>query len=123
MVSNIVLGTNNLEQAEQFYDRLLTLFDAKQVMKNERSILWKSAGSDTGIAVCMPYDGNPASHGNGSMVGLKAKSVEQLENVYATALKQGGSCEGEPGERKPGVNAAYFRDPDGNKAAFFQFGG
>lgn len=122
MVSNIILGTNNLKRAEQFYDTLLALFGAEQVMKNERSVLWKSADSETGIAVCTPFDGKSASHGNGCMVGLKAKSLNQLHEVYATALKLGGRSEGEPGERKPGVNAAYFRDPDGNKFGIFYLG-
>lgn len=119
MISNIILGTNNLKRAEQFYDTLLALFGAEQVMRNERSILWKSADSESGIAVCTPFNGKPATHSNGSMVGLKANSLSQLQDVYTTALELGGSCEGKPGERKPGVNAAYFRDPDGNKFGIF----
>ena len=119
MVTNIILGTNDLVKAEQFYDALLFMFDAKQTIKNDRSILWKSENNSVGIAVCLPYDELPASSGNGCMVGLKAESVEHLKNVYQTALKLGGSCEGEPGERSPGVYAAYFRDPDHNKFGIF----
>lgn len=119
MISNIILGTDDLEKSEVFYDSLLALFDAKQVMKSDRFILWKSEASEVGIAVCIPYDGQAATNGNGGMVGLKAGSISEVEIVYETALTLGGSCEGKPGERKPGVFAAYFRDPNENKFGVF----
>lgn len=119
MLTNVLLGTNDLVRSESFYDALLALFDAKQVMKNERSILWKTRDDAVGIAVCLPFDGAPATHGNGAMVGLKARSIGHLVDLYETALRLGGSCEGAPGERRPGVHAAYFRDPDRNKFGIF----
>jgi len=119
VLTNVLLGTNDLARAEAFYDTLLSLFGAKQVMKNERSILWKPADNGTGIALCTPYDGGPATNGNGAMVGLRASSFEELVNIYETALRLGGSCEGAPGQRRPGVHAAYFRDPDLNKFGVF----
>lgn len=119
MLTNVLLGTNDLARSESFYDALLARLGAKQVMKNERSILWKSSDDGVGIAVCLPYDGGAATHGNGAMVGLKARSIEHLVDIYDTALRLGGSCEGAPGERRPGVHAAYFRDPDRNKFGIF----
>ena len=47
--------------------------------------------------------------------------MKLLDRLYALALKNGGSSEGEPGLRPqygPGFYAAYVRDPDGNKLAF-----
>jgi catechol 2,3-dioxygenase-like lactoylglutathione lyase family enzyme len=122
MLTNVILGTNDLLKAEAFYDALLALFGAKQTMKNERSILWKPINGSTGIAVCAPYDGQPATSGNGSMVGLKVESLDELNTVYETALRLGGTCEGPPGERRPGVYAAYFRDLDKNKFGVFFVG-
>lgn len=119
MLTNILLGTNDLARSEVFYDKLLGLLGAKQAMKNERSILWKSADNGVGIALCLPHNGAPATNGNGTMVGLKAGSFEELVNIHATALCLGGTCEGAPGERRPGVFAAYFRDPDLNKFGVF----
>jgi len=72
MLTNALLGTNDLDRAEQFYDRLLALFGATKTMRTERSILWKPADGGVGIAVCVPFDGAPATHGNGSMLGLPA---------------------------------------------------
>jgi hypothetical protein len=119
MLTNVILGTNDLGKAEVFYDSLLALFDAKQAMKNDRSILWKPGNGGSGIAVCMPHDGQPATNGNGTMVGLKAGSLDVLAVIYETALRLGGTCDGPPGERKPGVHAAYFRDLDQNKFGVF----
>ena len=127
MISNVLLGTQDLSRAEKFYDQLLALFEAEQSLRNERSILWTSPHSPVGIALCLPFDGEAASCGNGAMVqwcngamvGLKATSITQLKQVYQTALALGGQCEGPPGERKPGVHAAYFRDLDGNKFGVF----
>lgn len=119
MITNIILGTNNLNQAETFYDSLLSLFGAKQTKRNERSILWKSEEKGVGIAICTPHNKDPATHGNGTMVGLSADSVEKVTQVYEKALELGGSCAGKPGERVPGIHAAYFRDLDQNKFGVF----
>jgi hypothetical protein len=119
MIRNVILGTNNLAKAEVFYDSLLLLFDATQVMRNERSILWKPKDGGVGIAICTPYNQQLATNGNGTMVGLQATSLEHLVTVYEAALRLGGTCEGPPGERRPGIHAAYFRDLDWNKFGIF----
>ncbi|GAB6261195.1 VOC family protein [Photobacterium sp. CCB-ST2H9] len=119
MVSNILLGTNDIARSEAFYDALLALFDATKTMKTKRSVLWQTKNDSVGIAVCLPHDGEMATNGNGTMVGLKANSTDMVKKVYLTALELGGTDEGEPGERKPGVFAAYFRDPDNNKFGVF----
>ena len=48
-----------------------------------------------------------------------AKNPAQVDEVYATAIAQGGTCEGKPGDRGGGFYAAYFRDLDGNKLNAF----
>ena len=119
MITNILLGTHDLRRAEVFYNELLAEFGARQVMKNARSILWKTPDSPVGIALCLPFDGQPASSGNGTMIGLKGQSAQNVTDIYNKAIGLGASCEGPPGERRPGVFAAYFRDPDGNKFGLF----
>jgi predicted lactoylglutathione lyase len=63
----------------------------------------------------MPYDGNPATFGNGVMATLGAENREQVDKAHAAALANGGSDEGGPGVRENGYYVAYWRDPDGNK--------
>jgi predicted lactoylglutathione lyase len=70
--------------------------------------------------ICKPFDGAPATAGNGSMVALRAKNWLQVGAFHAAALANGGTSEGNPGLRlqyNPDFYAAYVRDPDGNKLA------
>ena len=72
------------------------------------------------MSVIKPFDGKPATVGNGVMVALQAASKEQVGAVHKKALELGGKDEGAPGPRGAGFYAAYFRDLDGNKLnAFF----
>ena len=121
MISHINLGSNNLEAAEAFYNELLALFDGKQAFKSDRTIYYTlNDGSGANLAINTPFDGEPASSGNGTMVALGAADRDQVDTVYNKALELGGSCEGEPGERLGGaMYAAYFRDLDGNKFGVF----
>ena len=68
------------------------------------------------------FDRKPATTGNGTMVSLAIDSLKTSNALHAKALEPGGTVEGAPGERMPGFYAAYFRDPDGNKLAFFKMG-
>ncbi|WP_066018733.1 VOC family protein [Endozoicomonas atrinae] len=119
MISNILLGTNDINKAEIFYNELLSLFQAKQVIKKEDAILWKTSDDSVGLAICKPHNQLEATSGNGCMVGLKASSDEMVVKVYDRAISLGATCEGPPGERKEGVFAAYFRDLDQNKFGIF----
>jgi predicted lactoylglutathione lyase len=78
------------------------------------------------IAVTRPYDKQPASKGNGTMVALMTDSRPKVDALHAKALELGGADEGKPGLRSPeGPQAfygAYFRDLDGNKLCIFKIG-
>jgi hypothetical protein len=79
-----------------------------------------------GLAVCRPYDGNPATAGNGNMASMVVDSRAKVDALHAKAIELGGTCEGPPGVRgDEGPQAfygAYFRDLDGNKLAAFRIG-
>jgi predicted lactoylglutathione lyase len=76
--------------------------------------------------VTRPYDGQPATVGNGNMAALAMPSREMVDRLHSRALELGGSDEGAPGLRTPeGPGAfygAYFRDLDGNKLCVFRMG-
>jgi predicted lactoylglutathione lyase len=75
------------------------------------------------LAVCIPCDENEPAAGNGNMVAIAPGSKELVDKLHAKALELGGSDEGAPGQRIPDrFYGGYFRDPNGNKATFFQFG-
>ena len=76
-------------------------------------------GGGAGIGLTYPWDKNPATVGNGTMVALEAKDRDQVQRLYRIAMVEGGTDEGPPGPRGEGFYAAYFRDLDGNKLNAF----
>lgn len=120
MLGYVTLGTNDLARAAKFYDAITAELGAGRMMENEQFIAWGAPGSGAGIGLTKPFDGKPATVGNGVMVALKAKDRAQVDRIYTLAMSMGAADEGQPGQRWPGFYAAYFRDPDGNKLnAFF----
>ena len=119
MIGYVTLGTNDIEKAAGFYDELLKLIGAGRFMEEETFVAWATSPTTPGISVTRPYDGNPATVGNGVMVALLVKSPEQVDALHAKALELGGSDEGAPGARGGGFYAGYFRDLDGNKLNAF----
>ncbi|GAB4116422.1 MAG: VOC family protein [Wenzhouxiangellaceae bacterium] len=125
MIGYVTLGTNDLPRAVAFYDELLSLLGGSRMMQDDSFVAWSGATEEAaGMAVIKPFDGNPATVGNGTMVALAAATPEQCNAVHAKALELGGSDEGAPGPRDmPGFYAGYFRDLDGNKLNVFCFTG
>jgi catechol 2,3-dioxygenase-like lactoylglutathione lyase family enzyme len=74
------------------------------------------------LGICTPYDGQPASTGNGTMIALSAGSSDLVSRVHARALALGATDEGAPGPRGGAGFFAYFRDLDGNKFAVYTMG-
>ena len=119
MIGYVTLGTNDRARSAKFYDALCGELGAGRMMENEQFIAWGVPGGGAGIGITAPFDGAAASVGNGVMVALEAKDRAQVDAIYATAMANGASDEGAPGERWPGFYAGYFRDPDGNKLNAF----
>ena len=116
MLAYATLGTKDLARAASFYDAVLAEVGAKRFMEEpDYFIAWGSSQDGAGLGITYPFDKNPATVGNGTMVALNATSREQVDRVYAKALELGGTDEGAPGERSSGFYVAYFRDLDGNK--------
>ncbi len=120
MIGYVTLGTNDLERAARFYDQLLGEIGAKRFMETETFIAWSASPTGPALSVTRPFDGNPASVGNGVMVALAMDSREKVDSFYRKAIALGATDEGPPGPRMENFYAGYFRDLDGNKLnAFF----
>jgi len=122
MIGYVTLGTNDLARAAAFYDAIAAELGVSRMMEFDNFIAWGKEGGGAGIGLTRPFDGNPATVGNGVMVALEARDVEQVQRLHAIALANGGTCEGPPGPRGEGFYAGYFRDPDGNKLNAFIMG-
>ena len=119
----VTLGTNDLDKAAAFYDELLASIGHARVFQDENGfIAWGSSLEEPVFAITPPFNGEPATVGNGVMAAFQMDSKEQADAFYAKALSLGGSCEGPPGQRIEGFYAGYFRDLDGNKPNAFVFG-
>lgn len=119
MIGYVMLGTNDLPRAAAFYDGLLAEIGAGRFMESDKFVAWAVAPDQAALCVTLPYDGKPATVGNGTMVALAADSPERVRTLYARALALGATDEGAPGDRGEGFYAGYFRDLDGNKLNFF----
>ena len=118
MLSYITLGTNDLARAAHFYDPVLATLSHIRLTADGSELGYGPQGADPiPLWVGLPYDGAPATRGNGSMICLAAPSRAAVDAFHAAALAHGGSDEGAPGLRRYGPHfyACYVRDPDGNK--------
>jgi catechol 2,3-dioxygenase-like lactoylglutathione lyase family enzyme len=122
MIGYVTLGTNDLDRAAAFYDALLAELGAKRMMQSERFVVWFVAPDRPALGVFKPFDGKPATVGNGDMVALVVDSPAKVDALHRRALELGGTDEGAAGPRGiPGFYAGYFRDLDGNKLNFYCF--
>jgi len=120
MIGYVMLGTNNKDRALKFYDEILKELGGKRFMENEKFTAYSSEHGKPGIGITTPFDGKPATVGNGTMVALNAETPEKVNAIYNKAISLGAKDEGKPGPRgDQGFYAAYFRDLDGNKLNAF----
>ncbi|MGO9038424.1 MAG: VOC family protein [Steroidobacteraceae bacterium] len=129
MLTYVYFGTNDLERATQFYDSTLVPLGMRRCITGDSewdriSAGWGTYENDGACELAFwigkPFNQQPATIGNGSMVAFRASSWKDVDNFHAAALAHGGTCDGAPGLRpqyNPDFYAAYVRDPDGNKLA------
>lgn len=116
------VGSNRLTEAKAFYDELMKLAGIPAMFEHPSGgRIWGRDGIPN-FGVLGPYDKQPATVGNGAMVGFSFKSTAEVDAFYNKALAMGGKDEGAPGFRMPGMYFSYFRDLDGNKLCAFHMG-
>jgi catechol 2,3-dioxygenase-like lactoylglutathione lyase family enzyme len=117
MFSHVMVGVSDLEVSKKFYDAVLGTLGVGPGVANKNRYFYRSPGGSFGITT--PINGEAACHGNGSTIGFKMESPEQVEAWHAAGIANGGTtCEDPPGLRDGAVGRlylAYLRDPDGNK--------
>ena len=128
MITYVCVGVNDMAAAERFYSALLFPlgYELEYYEGEELSYSLPLQPGQTipspEFYIKYPFDGNPASAGNGTMVAFEASSEAQVRDLHAAALKAGGTDEGAPGIRDaygPNFYVAYLRDPQGNKIALY----
>jgi catechol 2,3-dioxygenase-like lactoylglutathione lyase family enzyme len=114
----LTLGTRDLDRAARFYDAALApLGMVRRATEPDEVGYGLPDDRRTRLWITLPYDGQPATHGNGTMPAFVAPSQHAVDAFHKAAVAAGGTDEGAPGLRPhgPSFYAAYVRDPDGNK--------
>ena len=117
MFSHVTLGATDLDRSRRFYGPVMTALGITQPFELPNSLVF---GELTGpkLFILLPFDGKPATAGNGTHVAFITKDRATVDAFHAAALANGGSDEGAPGLRPHyhcNYYGAYVRDPDGNK--------
>jgi len=115
------VGSNDLDKATSFYEALLGSIGWDKLFPNPTGGQFFGSVKDGMFAVVRPFDGKPATVGNGTMIGFAFDSRREVDAFYERALNLGGTDEGAPGDRGGGSYFAYFRDLDGNKLCAWTF--
>jgi len=125
VIGYALVGSNDLEKAKAFYDEILKPLGGSPMFDHPSGgRIYNSGEGKPNFGVVGPFNKEPATVGNGTMIALTAETQDQVHKVYDKALELGGSDEGAPGWRGDpgGFYGAYFRDLDGNKLCVFGFG-
>ena len=120
MIGFVMVGTNNLDKAINFYDKLLNTIDLQRVVTNEKYAGYslKDKPDDVEFYVTNPVNKEKATFGNGTQISFLVNSKDIVNKFYNTGIKLGGADEGAPGIRS-GDYYCYFRDLDKNKICAF----
>ena len=117
MLSGVCIGTNDLEAASAFYDKIMATIGMKRTVNEPNEIGYAGSDGKTTFFVLTPYNEKPACVGNGSQVMFYAADEAGVKAFHAMVLQCGGTDDGAPGPRNYdlGYYGAYARDLDGNK--------
>jgi len=130
MLSYLYIGANDVNASGRFYDAVLSPLGYETELADGQycfslpGVADKSNGPGT-VHVAEPFDGKPATAGNGVMPAFCAGSKDEVNAAYAAGIASGGRDEGAPGYREAYEDdfyVAYLRDPLGNKVAIFYIG-
>jgi catechol 2,3-dioxygenase-like lactoylglutathione lyase family enzyme len=126
MFSHINLGARDLARMTAFYDAVLAPLGLVRVDVEDDGgppgAMWTLPGRHwPQFFVQLPFNGLPATWGNGTQVSFVAPSPAAVDAAWQALVDNGGVDEGEPGLRPnyaPDYYGAYGRDPEGNKLCF-----
>ena len=127
MIAYVTVGADDIARAKQFYCAFLPALDyeleeSPEGLSFALPVKPGQAAAQPEFYVKPPFDGKPASAGNGAMIAFEAHSQKQVRELHSAALAAGGVDEGQPGFRAsygPRFYVGYLRDPQGNKIALF----
>ena len=127
MIAYVTVGADDIARAKRFYSAFLPAlgYQLEEGPEGLSCALPEQPGQSVALPefyVKPPFDGRPATAGNGTMIAFEARNQKQVRDLHSAALAAGGFDEGQPGFRDsygPRFYVGYLRDPQGNKIALF----
>jgi hypothetical protein len=124
MLAYSCVGSNRLPEAKAFYATLLADLGITHMFDHPSGGAIYGKDGAMQLGVLGPFDGQPATVGNGTMIAFKAADHAAVDSIYAHALRLGATDAGPPGVRGTDAQGrafymSYFRDLDGNKLCVF----
>jgi catechol 2,3-dioxygenase-like lactoylglutathione lyase family enzyme len=122
--SHVMIGVNDIAHSKAFYEAVLGKLGHKPGVIDPKGRCFYMTESGV-FSLTKPIDGGDATHGNGSTIGFRASTPEQVDEFHQAGIEAGGK----PIEDPPGVREGagtklyigYLRDPDGNKICAVNF--
>ena len=123
MFNHIMIGSNDIERSQRFYDAVLGTLGAEggpllnRAASGHTRLFYRHDGGT--LCISEPINDEPATFANGGTIGFRCGTPEQVQAFHDVAVEHGGtSIEDAPGLRESPLGAmylSYVRDPDGNK--------
>jgi catechol 2,3-dioxygenase-like lactoylglutathione lyase family enzyme len=117
MFSHVMVGSNDVDRSQSFYDALFSAIGSKPGRRDDKGVNYLHNGAL--FMVRPPLNGQVATSANGGTIGFAIDSPEQVKAWHDAGVAAGGtSVEDPPGIRQGTFGPlylAYLRDPDGNK--------
>ncbi len=115
MFTHVMIGSNDLERARDFYDATFAALGGGPGEMDARGrLIYAHEGGR--LMITKPINGDPATAANGGTIGIAAASRSHVLAWHEAGTTHGGiAIESPPVARPNGSFVAYLRDPDGNK--------
>lgn len=116
IISHVSVGTNDLDKATAFYDKVLATIGAKRVEQHPGAVAYGKLFPEFWVQT--PYNEQMASPSNGVHIAFFASNKEEVDAFFKAAVEAGATDDGAPGGRPhygPPYYGCFVIDPDGNK--------
>ena len=90
MIGYALVGSNDMERSRAFYDALFGAIGVGRLMEFPTgATAWGASWTTPMLGATPPYDGGPATPGNGTMIALVLDERAKVDALHAKALELG----------------------------------
>mgnify|MGYP006194970295 CR=1 FL=1 len=115
MFSYATLGSNDLDKSVAFYLELLKEQGAKTLIKMDRIVFIGKSMQSPMLAVCIPYNKEAATPGNGTMLSIAPGSKEKVDEMTEHFRNDGFEVLDGPRTTGDGYYESVILDPEKNR--------